>query len=178
MTAAVLDACVLYPMELRDTLLRIAAADAYRLHWTDEILDEMERNLVARRVMPAEKAAAMRQQMQTAFPDGMVEDYAPLVPQMPNHPKDRHVAAAAVAIEAEVIVTSNLKDFASLPPGVRALSPDEFLCAITALHPERVLAGLAQQAAARRQPPKTVPEILMRLEASAPGFVAAVRGLA
>ena len=45
--AAVLDACVLYPASLRDTLLRFAAAEFYDLLWSDRILDEAERNLIA-----------------------------------------------------------------------------------------------------------------------------------
>jgi hypothetical protein len=35
----VLDSCVLYPMYLRDTLLRAAEAGLYRVHWSQEILD-------------------------------------------------------------------------------------------------------------------------------------------
>ena len=43
---AVLDANVLYPASLRDVLLHAAAAGLYRPHFTDEILEEMRRNLV------------------------------------------------------------------------------------------------------------------------------------
>lgn len=42
----VLDACVLFPASLRDTLLRAAKADLYRLHLTEEILEEVRRNLI------------------------------------------------------------------------------------------------------------------------------------
>jgi hypothetical protein len=47
---------------------------------------------------------------------------------MKNHEKDRHVAAAAVKASAQVITTSNLKDFGELPEGIEAQSPDVFLC--------------------------------------------------
>ena len=43
----VLDANVLFPFTLRDTLLRAAAAELYQVRWTGRILDEMARNLVA-----------------------------------------------------------------------------------------------------------------------------------
>lgn len=43
----VVDANVLFPFTLRDTVLRAAASGFYQLHWTSEILDEMERNLVS-----------------------------------------------------------------------------------------------------------------------------------
>jgi len=49
---------------------------------------------------------------------------------MTNDPKDRHVAAAAVRANAQVIVTSNLKDFqpSSLTEwGIEARHPDQFL---------------------------------------------------
>lgn len=38
---AVLDANVLWPQYLRDTLLRAAAFDMYRGAWTDRILNEI-----------------------------------------------------------------------------------------------------------------------------------------
>lgn len=40
---AVLDACVLYPASLRDTLLRVAEAGIYQPRWTERILDEVRR---------------------------------------------------------------------------------------------------------------------------------------
>jgi hypothetical protein len=46
---------------------------------------------------------------------------------MKNHPKDRHVAACAVAGEADLIVTSNVRDFKLLPEGIAAVTPDDFL---------------------------------------------------
>jgi hypothetical protein len=43
----------------------------------------------------------------------MVADYETLAPQMTNHPKDRHVLAAAVACRADYLVAFNLRDFVS-----------------------------------------------------------------
>ncbi|WP_363259472.1 PIN domain-containing protein [Hamadaea sp.] len=44
--SVLLDTCVLFPMYLRDSLLRLAAADLYRPHWSPQILDELHRVLV------------------------------------------------------------------------------------------------------------------------------------
>ncbi len=44
----VLDACVLIPAPLRDTLLRAAELGMYRLHWSELILAEVKRNLIKR----------------------------------------------------------------------------------------------------------------------------------
>jgi predicted nucleic acid-binding protein len=112
--AAVLDACVLYPVGLRDTLLNVAEAGLFRVLWTEEILPETARNIV--RDTPGltmehlEKTfAAMRR----AFPDAMISGYQPLIEAMTNHPKDRHVLAAAVAAQADVVVTANLRHFSA-----------------------------------------------------------------
>jgi len=40
----VLDANVLFPFSLRDTLLRAAGASYFQFFWTEEILDEARRN--------------------------------------------------------------------------------------------------------------------------------------
>jgi len=97
MLIAVLDADVLFPMILRDTLLRLAAARMFRLHWSERILEEMQRNLVKVYGMPAAKAEALRATMEAAFQDAMVEGWELSEMAMLNDPKDRHVAAAAAA---------------------------------------------------------------------------------
>ncbi len=59
--------------------------------------------------MSDEQAETLSAAMSTAFPEALVQDYESLVSSKPNQEKDRHVAAAAVKANAEVIVTSNLK---------------------------------------------------------------------
>jgi predicted nucleic acid-binding protein len=49
--------------------------------------------------------------MTRSFPDALVPGYESLVDGMTNDPKDRHVLAAAVRANAEVIVTFNRRDF-------------------------------------------------------------------
>jgi len=92
----VIDACALYPLNLRDTLLRSAERGYFQLYWSGEILDEIHRNLVKNSFMTADQAARSRKMMIAAFPEAMVVGYEELVAAMHNHEKDRHVAAAAL----------------------------------------------------------------------------------
>src|SRR5687768_8830195 len=89
---AVLDTSVLLPMPLCDTLLRVAEQGLYRPVWSDDILDELVRNLTewAGATAADKRVAAMR----TVFPDACATDYQHLSEMMTNHPKDRHVLAA------------------------------------------------------------------------------------
>ena len=135
----VLDANVLFPFTLRDTLLRATYAGLYQVRWSAEILDETARNLIGTGRMTDEQAQHLVEQMTKAFPEAMIEGYELLTPTMPNDEKDRHVAAAAVKAGAEVIVTNNLKDFRDLPPGIEAQSPDTFLCDLFDLEPSRMV---------------------------------------
>jgi hypothetical protein len=52
------------------------------------------------------------------MPVAWIVRYEDLIPAMTNHPKDRHVLAAAVRAGAKVIVTYNIKDYprSSLTP--------------------------------------------------------------
>jgi predicted nucleic acid-binding protein len=171
----VLDANVLYPFTLRDTLLRAAAADFYQLRWSSEILDEMTSNLVSSSRMSVEKAARLRETMERAFPEAGVSGYEPLVAAMQNDLKDRHVAAAALKAGAQVIVTSNLRDFTELPEGMEAQSPDQFLSNLFDLDPKRFIELLREQADDLQNPPMTFDELLARLERVVPELVSAVR---
>lgn len=171
----VLDACVLLPMTLCDTILRCAERDLYQLYWTDEILREGSEALVRTKHASRPKAEKRFAAMREAFPDALVTDYEALVASMQTDPGDRHVAAAAVKAGAQVIVTANLKHFAKLPSGIEAQSPDEFLGNLLDLKPELMIELLQQQADDHENPPTSLDELLAALAKSVPDFVAAVR---
>lgn len=170
-----LDANVLFPFTLRDTLLRAAAAGFYQLRWSSKILDEMERNLAGTNTISADKAARLRAVMEREFPEAALRGYAQLIAAMPNHEKDRHVAAAALKAGAQVIVTSNVKDFSVLPEGVEAQTPDLFLTNLFDLNPDTFLELLREQASDLVNPPVSFDELLARLERVVPDLVATVR---
>lgn len=164
MIIAVLDACVLVPGVLADTLLRCAEKELYRPVWSATILDEVRRNLPR----SVDSAAAERRiaAMRRHFPEAMVSGHEHLIDQMDNHPKDRHVLAAAVAADAEIVVTANLRDFPSHALrryAIEALHPDDFLCSLFDVAPDRVVELIAQQAEATGKggrPKLTVDDVL------------------
>jgi predicted nucleic acid-binding protein len=163
-----LDTCVLYPSYLCDTLLRLAEKEAFRPLWSAEVMTELHRNLV-KRGLPPDRVDRRIASMTRSFPDAMVSGYESLVESMTNHPKDRHILAAAVRAHAEVIVTFNLGDFpeAVLKPfDIVAVSPDDFLLDQLDLYPGPTIHALTQQAAAHLREPKTVLGLLVRLERS------------
>ena len=105
-----------------------------------------------------------------------VTRYRSLVSAMPNDPKDRHVVAAAVKAGAQVIATSNIKDFSPLPDGIDAQLPDDFLCHLFDLDQDVFIDMLRDQAADLTRPPVTFEELLDRLARAVPDLVTAVRG--
>jgi predicted nucleic acid-binding protein len=161
-------------------LLRFAAAGFYDLLWSERILDEMERNLVADGRVDEDGARRLRIAMTTAFDDAIVPDEAisAIEDAMTNDPKDRHVLAAAVASEAQAVVTINLADFPAASTdqfGIDALHPDDFLMVQFGLDPDRAVALVGAQAADLRNPPYTVEDVLERLDLTVPTFAAAIR---
>lgn len=168
-----LDACVLIPMPLADTLLRLAAGPRLFLpKWSDEIMAEVSRSLQEDFGLSAEKAVYRETQIRQHFPEAWVEGYEDLIPAMENHPKDRHVLAAAVRTGAKVIVTYNIKDF---PPSsmashsIAVQGPSAFLKDLYKQAPSAVMNTLESQATAIRQP---LQYVLSRLRVNAPAFVA------
>lgn len=72
---AVLDACVLFPIRLATTLLWLAEAGLFQPLWSEQILDEVERNLPHVGVSP-ERAARRVGMMRDAFgSEAMVDDF-------------------------------------------------------------------------------------------------------
>jgi hypothetical protein len=101
---AVVDANVLFPLTLRDTVLRAAAVGFYQLRWSD----------------------------------------------------------------------TNRKDFAPLPEGIEAQSPDAFLSNLFDLDPDTFTEMLRDQAIDLQKPPVTLDQLLKRLARAAPNLVDAV----
>jgi predicted nucleic acid-binding protein len=161
----VYDACVLFPAPLRDLLMRVAHAGLVKARWSDTILDECFRNIIAFRpdLDPA-MLARTRRLMNTAVADSLVTGYEPLVDglELPD-PDDRHVLAAAIRSGAQVIVTSNLRDFPSdklAPYGVEAQHPDDFVLGLIDLAPGAIASIVVQQASALKHPPHSPAELL------------------
>lgn len=176
--AAVIDACSLYPVYPRDTLLQAAEAGLYRVHWSEEILEELRRNLVYNGATDETGALRLLQEMRRYFPDALVTDHERLIAEMSNHPKDRHVPAAAVQVGAQVIVTENLRDFphqALGRVGIEAQSSNAFLTHLYSRDPSRMRQLVREQAAAYIRPPMSLEGLLTRLAQTAEGFVTLFR---
>jgi predicted nucleic acid-binding protein len=170
----VLDACVLIPASIRDTFLRAAEKEMYRLHWSDLILEEVRRNLVNKGMTTEEDAKDLTNEMERFFPESKVHGFELLIPSMTNDKKDRHVLAAAVLSKSQVIVTSNIRDFpeAALSPfGLEAQTSDQFLTHLLYLNPQGMVELLTQQARDLVNPPMSLPELLEELALHAPGFI-------
>lgn len=165
----VYDANVLYPAPLRDLLVRVGMTGVVRVKWTDEILDEVFRNILKNRPdLMMEKLARTRTLMNNAIRDVRVDAYQRLVGSLnlPD-PDDRHILAAAIQCGAQSIVTHNLKDFPADrlgPYGVEAIPPDEFVLDLLDLAPGAVLRVLNEQQSSLKSPPRTLEELIDTLE--------------
>jgi predicted nucleic acid-binding protein len=172
----ILDACVLVPIALADTLLRVAERGLYRPLWSELILDEaraavekihpdMDRTQLSRRFA----------EMRDVFDDALVTDWEKLESSvtLPD-PDDRHVVAAAIRSGAQVIVTFNLSDFPEKmlrPFDLEPVHPDDFLLDQLDLSPSAMTAILREQSDQARRPPLTTQDLAVRLgRAGVPQF--------
>ena len=187
---AFLDASVLYPAPLRDLLLELAVSGLYRAKWSARVHDEWTRALLRSRPgLTAARLERTRRLMDAHVRDVLVTGFEDLVPslELPD-PDDRHVLAAAIRAEADLIVTANLKDFpvSSLAPhGLDAEHPDTFLVRLCARWPARFVEALHRVRGRLRHPPlspdehlralrrcglrATVAELVARTASSSPG---------
>lgn len=182
--AALLDACVLVPVSLADTLLRAAEAELYRPLWSERILAEARVAILdVHPDAPPARVDARLAAMCRAFEDASVHDWEPLVDGivLGDDPDDRHVVAAAVRGGASAVVTANVRDFpdeAMSALGLHAVRPDDFLLDLADLDPPTMVEVVWGQATATARPPLTPGQVLDSLDrAGAPEFAAFMRPL-
>lgn len=126
----VLDTNVIYPIDIRDLVFWFASYDLFTPKWSKHIFIEWE-NVMKRKGIPNEEIKKRINKAQLAFPDALVDNYEALINslELPDD-KDRHVLAAAIKTNANIIVTNNMKDFpkeylASF--GLTAKTADDFI---------------------------------------------------
>lgn len=163
------DANVLYPAELRNLFMHLALTGLFRAKWSADVHEEWISALLEKRPdLTREKLERTRALMDLHATDALVTGYEDLIPglQLPD-PDDRHVLAAAIRGQADVIVTMNLRDF---PPdvlgpfGIEAQHPDEFVLSLLDLSPGAVMAAAETHRQSLKNPAKNMIEYLETLD--------------
>lgn len=129
---AFLDACVLYPTVTRRLLLDVAKAGVFVPLWSERVLEEWRRAAIANAPELEEVTRGEVALEQAFWPDAMVAGVPSRTEIALPDPNDIHVVEAALAGQADVLVTANLKDFPVKVLGgfgLRVSHPDVFLSA-------------------------------------------------
>jgi predicted nucleic acid-binding protein len=177
-----IDTSELFPFTIMDLLLTLAEQFVFTWVWTEELLDEWERVIVDTTHRTPDSAKSVTNAVRAHFESGLikVDTYVnDISDDLSPDPGDRAHVAACLGGRATVLLTRNLKDFATpalAESGVRVLTADDYLVDLLRRRPRAVVDGVRQAAAARKYPPISAAELLDRIEhAGAPRFAAALR---
>jgi predicted nucleic acid-binding protein len=129
---AFLDASVLYPVSLRNLLMRLTLAGLFQARWSPHVHEEWVKAVLRDHPhIPRARLHELRDAMDERAEDSLVTGYERLIASLTlPDPNDRHVLAAAIFARANIIVTCNLRDFPQAildSYGIEAQHPDEFL---------------------------------------------------
>ncbi len=152
----VLDTNVIYPLWIRDLLLWFAYHDLYTPKWSKHIFDEWL-EVMKRKGISEEEAIKRAEKVNDAFPDALVKNYEPLIEtlKLPDA-KDKHVLAAAIKTNANLIVTNNLKDFPTnylSSFGLSAKCADDFFTDIIDLNHKTSIKAFRDLVINKKKPP-------------------------
>lgn len=162
----VLDTNVIYPIEIRDLLFWFAHFEMFTPKWSSHIFYEWE-DVMRRKGIPKSEIKKRSNLANLAFPDALAENYEPLIAglSLPDE-NDCHVLAAAIKINANIIVTNNLKDFPEdylSTFGLIAKSADDFIADIIDLNHAKAIEAFRKLVLNRRNPDLDEYEVLDNL---------------
>lgn len=160
---AVLDTNVIYPVVIRDLLFWFAHYDLYTPKWSNHIFQEWK-SVMERKGVSESQAANRVNVANVAFPDALVNNYEGLLGNLnlPD-PDDCHVLAAAIKINANIIVTNNIKDFPEdylRTFDLKVKTADNFLTDIIDLNPEKALNAFKEMVLYKKKPELNEYEVL------------------
>ena len=165
---ALLDANVLYSAAMRDVMMEVALAKLYRPRWTLDIQREWIDALLANKPhLTRDQLERTQALMFKALPTAIITGYEHLIDglTLPD-PNDRHVLAAAIAGQCDVIVTQNLRDFPKEVLkrfAIEAQHPDAFLANHLDLLPGPFCMAIRAARLGRKNPPYNTNEYLAHL---------------
>lgn len=154
-TKVLVDANVLYSRTLRDwlCLLYIEAESLYSIHWTEDILAEAVYHLRRNHPgWPGRTIALIHDRIREVFEGGRVDDFIDDLSYQGKDLNDRHVHAAAVTCQANILLTddagfagrrTNGVEPAELPYEI--YKPDQFFVLVDDASPELVRRVTAEQ---------------------------------
>jgi predicted nucleic acid-binding protein len=159
----VLDTNVIHPLYKRDLLFWFAHAELYNPKWSKHIFLEWH-NILERQNLQPQEIEKRINKAHRAFPDAMVNNYEKLISklELPDE-KDRHVLAAAIKTNANLIVTENLKDFPNdylSSFGLSSKSCDDFLTDLIDLNPDTAISAFRKMVLHKRNPDLDEYEVL------------------
>ena len=165
----VLDTNVVYPVIIRDILFWFAHYDLYTPKWSEHIFDEWKRVMIEKGVSE-EEATKRISKANSAFPDALVKNYKVLIDHLILPDKDyRHVLAAAIKTNANLIVTNNIKDFPQdylQSFSLNAKTADDFLTDIIDINQEQAVAAFKEMVLNKKNPKQDEFEVLNLLRNS------------
>lgn len=183
-TFVILDTCVLLKPRVSDVIMDLRQEKLFSAHWTQEIDIEYLRNMQEVFKYSETGAANRLRAMKARCRDWEVfmssADFRAVPAQVDA--KDRHVAAAAIALRHAVdtdaaedppgtcydvlLITDNVKDLAKKQMsklGVRVMRAGAFLNEVYAAQPDATTRAVLQAAKDLKNPPYTVAELLFAL---------------
>lgn len=166
---AFFDSSALYPLPLRDLLLRLAATDIFRARWSHDVLQDWRSDFATRH--PSVAATVLQQQcdaMNEEARDALVEGHHVFLPIFSAlDTRARHVIAAAIHSRSDVIVTT---EDARYPEHILKhhfldkQHPDEFIAHAIDLDPGKAVAAARELRLALHSPPRDPIAYLRMLE--------------
>jgi excisionase family DNA binding protein len=179
-----IDTNVLFPFSVMDLMLALTEDGIHDVMWSDDLLDEWEHVIVRERRRSPDAAAAITATIRQFFADSRIpaESYRDLIAEVDGpDPDDNAHMAAAVAGQAESLVTWNARDFDCgfiRKHAITIMDPDEYLCALYEEFPGEVLATIAKLAASKRRPPMRPVDLIDALDrAGVKEFASLMRSL-
>jgi len=136
------DANILISRTLRDYVVYSAKLGVLDIHWSEPILEETTRNLIKQFNFTPEAADILVDRLSAYLPTALVEinkREEARVAKVDMDPKDRHVLAAALSADADVLLTQNVRHFPKdwmAKRGIRLVDAGTLLRHLASAHPD------------------------------------------
>lgn len=177
------DTNTLFPFYVCDLLLHCAEEDLFEVLWTEDLLAELIEVIPRSGRKSTQAVEGLCAAIRHVFPESEIprSAYEHLVGQMPgNDPDDWAHSAAAIAGDADALLTRDTKGFPRTSLGRRGLrvtTADQFLYEQFTLFPDDLVRALNNQVDDLTRTKLTLDELLDRLShpTGVPRFVARVR---